>query len=284
MRYCGAFFLRRSFRGDTLYSTVFGEYLHHLQRHGVPLEYFIEGGRSRTGFTLPPKTGLLAMSIASFAREHRRPLVFVPVYIGYEKLFEAESYLRELSGLPKEKESLRGLLQTLRRLRKIYGTVHVNFGEPLDLAAFLEVHRPDWRSTPPESLPAWSREVAHRLAAELARRIDEAAVVGPINLIALAMRDAPAQGLTAAALHERIAHDLALLRPFSPVCVMTSLNEAQIIARAERLGHIEKRGERFCLPAGQAARLAYFRNNVLHLVRQDRPIGPSGEKAVIPGL
>ena len=153
-----------------------------------------------------------------------------------------------------------------------------------DLAAFLEVHRPDWRSTPPESLPAWSREVAHRLAAELARRIDEAAVVGPINLIALAMRDAPAQGLTAAALHERIAHDLALLRPFSPVCVMTSLNEAQIIARAERLGHIEKRGERFCLPAGQAARLAYFRNNVLHLVRQDRPIGPSGEKAVIPGL
>ena len=88
LRRCGAFFMRRSFKGEALYSAVFSEYLHLLQQRGTVLEYFIEGGRSRTGYTLTPKTGLLGMSLASFLRDPTRPLYFVPIYIGYEKLFD----------------------------------------------------------------------------------------------------------------------------------------------------------------------------------------------------
>ena len=89
LRRGGAFFMRRSFGDDRLYSAVFSEYLYQLFRRGSPSEYFIEGGRSRTGRLLPPRTGLLNMTIATHVRGVPRPIVFVPVNIGYEKLIEA---------------------------------------------------------------------------------------------------------------------------------------------------------------------------------------------------
>jgi glycerol-3-phosphate O-acyltransferase len=85
LRRGGAFFLRRSFKGEPLYAAVFHEYLHLMLARGFPIEYFIEGGRSRSGRMLTPKAGILGMTVQSFIREHARPLLFVPVYIGYEK-------------------------------------------------------------------------------------------------------------------------------------------------------------------------------------------------------
>ena len=98
LRRGGAFFLRRSFKGEPLYAAVFHEYLHLMLARGFPIEYFIEGGRSRTGRTLAPKAGILGMTIASFVRSHSRPLVFVPVYVGYERIIEGDTYVRELAG------------------------------------------------------------------------------------------------------------------------------------------------------------------------------------------
>ena len=69
LRSGGAFFMRRSFKGNTLYSTVFKEYVHSLMQRQAPIEYFIEGGRSRTGRLLPPKLGMLAMTVNSHLRE-----------------------------------------------------------------------------------------------------------------------------------------------------------------------------------------------------------------------
>ena len=266
LRRCGAFFMRRSFKGEALYSAVFSEYLHLLQQQGTVLEYFIEGGRSRSGFTLTPKTGLLGMSLASFLRDHSRPLVFMPVYIGYEKLFESESYLRELSGEAKKKESLWGLLQTLRRIRRIYGRVQVNFGEPLDLADFLECHYPGWRNAAPETRTASARELSLPLARALATRINAAAVIGPINLIALVLLGAPEHALDEAALYRRLEHCQVLSRtlPATSAGIECSLAASQIVAYAERLGQVERRGASVVIPAGQAVALAYFRNNILH--------------------
>jgi glycerol-3-phosphate O-acyltransferase len=86
-------FLRRSFKGEPLYAAVFQEYLHLMLARGFPVEYFIEGGRSRSGRMLTPKAGILGMTVQSFIREHARPLLFVPVYIGYEKVIEGRTYL-----------------------------------------------------------------------------------------------------------------------------------------------------------------------------------------------
>ncbi len=98
LRNAGAFFIRRSFKGNELYSTVMFEYLASQISTGMPIEYFIEGGRSRTGRLLQPKPGMLAMTIRAFLKYQQRPIAFIPVYIGYEKMIESKSYLAELKG------------------------------------------------------------------------------------------------------------------------------------------------------------------------------------------
>ena len=146
LRKGGAFFMRRSFRGNALYSAVFTEYVAQLVSGGYSLEYFIEGGRSRTGRLLQPKGGMIAMTVRAFLRQPTRPVLFQPVYIGYEKLMEGNSYLDELTGKPKEKESIWALLWGIPKvLRQNYGQVVVNFGEadPPQRGAGASM-RPDW--------------------------------------------------------------------------------------------------------------------------------------------
>ena len=111
LRKGGAFFIRRSFRGSSLYTVVFMQYLAAMMQRGHSIEYFIEGGRSRTGRLRPPMTGMLSMTVRSYLREPRRPVVFVPVYFGYERIVEGSTYIGELSGQPKEKESVPSLLR-----------------------------------------------------------------------------------------------------------------------------------------------------------------------------
>ena len=89
----GAFFMRRSFRQDPLYASVFAEYVYQLAQRGHCLEFFPEGGRSRTGRLLPAKFGLLKMCVDSQQRGLPKPLAFVPVYFGYEIVLEGSSYL-----------------------------------------------------------------------------------------------------------------------------------------------------------------------------------------------
>ncbi len=121
------------------------KYLAAIMARGHSLEYFIEGGRSRTGRLLHPKTGMLSMTVRSFLRDPVRPVVFVPVYFGYERIVEASTYISELSGAPKKKESWWDLLTSFQVLRERFGTVHVNVGEPMRLDAMLDAALPSWR-------------------------------------------------------------------------------------------------------------------------------------------
>lgn len=266
LRRAGAFFLRRSFKGEPLYATVFNEYLHLMLTRGFPVEYFIEGGRSRHGRTLTPKAGILGMTVRSFIREHARPLVFVPVYIGYEKIIEGRSYLRELSGKPKQKESLWGMLKVARRIKRVFGKVYVNFGEPLALADFLETHHPGWREGAGGD---WARSATRSAATELARRLNAAAVINPINLVALALLATPRHTADEQALLRLIEHYQALSidAPYAATTQPCALDARQVVAYAERL-HIVERvahplGDLIRVPEGDAPLLAYFRNNVL---------------------
>ena len=97
--------MRRSFQGDALYKAVFDEYLHLMFTRGYSVEYFIEGGRSRTGRSLQPRTGMLSMTMRSFQRDASKPICFMPVYFGYEKILEDATYLDELSGRRKKRTS-----------------------------------------------------------------------------------------------------------------------------------------------------------------------------------
>lgn len=260
----GAFFLRRSFKGDPLYATVFAEYLHYLLAQGFPVEYFIEGGRSRDGRLLPPKAGLLAMTIQSFLRWHERPLVFVPVYLGYEKLPEGPSFVAELAGRPKRRESWLGLLSSLRLLRRHFGRVYVNFGAPLPLSDWLDAQRPDWRVAPPTGEA--QRALVAAIATELSGRIGAAALVNPVNLVALALLATPEVSAEESALARQIEHLAALV---ADAHLAAPSQGEDCIATALRLAAVRRSetadGARIVADAMEAALLAYFRNNVLHL-------------------
>jgi glycerol-3-phosphate O-acyltransferase len=270
LRRGGAFFLRRSFKGEPLYAAVFHEYLHLMISRGFPIEYFIEGGRSRSGRMLAPKAGILGMTVRSFLREHARPLVFVPVYLGYEKLIEGRAFLEEMQGKPKQGESLWGLLGAWRLIRREFGKVHVNFGEPLPLAGFLDQVRPGWRETA-DPRAGWVRSAINVAAEELARRINAAAVATPINLIAVALLATPKHTADAHALARQIGHCQAILRgaPYSPGAVPCDASAEEVLAYAGRLGVVERLphplGDLIRVTESEASLLAYFRNNVLHL-------------------
>ncbi len=137
-RKAGAFFLRRKFRGNRLYTVLFSEYMHYLVSKGYPLCFFPEGTRSRNGLLLEPKTGMLAMIAQSYERNDYRKIALVPVYIGYDCLMEAQSFGGELRGTTKVKhESLMEMFRARKVLSSSLGKAYVSFGEPLSLGKYL---------------------------------------------------------------------------------------------------------------------------------------------------
>ena len=273
LRTGGAFFMRRSFRDDPLYAAVFRRYFALNLAKGVAMEYFIEGGRSRTGRLLPAKPGMLAMTVRAYLREPVRPVVFVPVYFGYERLFEGRSYISELSGKKKEKETVLGVLKAIRQLRREFGRVHVNFGEPFLLDEMLQHHRPGWREEPVEEdeRPGWTGPVVEQLGEEILERINAAAAVSPVNLLAMALLATPRQSMVEQPLVRLLELFADVLRqaPYDPAVTVTSMGGAEMIAYGERLGLLERRphrlGDIISLAPKEALLATYFRNNVTHL-------------------
>lgn len=275
LRRGGAFYLRRSFRGNALYASVMQTYMALLLHRGVPLEYFIEGGRSRTGLTLAPRLGLLDMTLRGYLDYPERPLALVPVHISYEKLIEGRSHLAELAGTPKRRESLGGLLHGLRALRGHFGRVHVGFGEPLIVPDWLDRHRPDWRRLPrePGERPDWLPPLTAELGRELATRINAAAVVTPVHLLATVLLATPGRTLEESALVERMTRLHALLRdpdlPRGGHATSAPAPGPDAVERTLRLGLIERRpgtsGPVIGATATQAGLLGYLRNNTVHV-------------------
>lgn len=273
LRRGGAFFLKRSFKGNHIYSAVFTEYLHLITTKGFPIEYFIEGGRSRTGRLLPPKTGMLAMTVKSYLRDHTRPIVFIPTYIGYERLMEGSTYVGELRGAAKEQESIWQIVQTTRKIEKIFGKVHLSFGEPIYLSPLLDKENPQWRDTvldPAVKLP-WLNRSVDKLANTINTHINQTAVINPITLLSLALLSTPNHAIDEDVLVKQLDlyKNLASKVPYHQRIEMTHLTGEQMIAYGVQLKAIRcvnhPLGDLICVADNQAVFLTYFRNNVLHL-------------------
>ncbi|GGJ82017.1 glycerol-3-phosphate 1-O-acyltransferase PlsB [Pseudomonas matsuisoli] len=273
LRRGGAFFIRRTFRGNPLYTAVFNEYLHTLFRRGFPVEYFIEGGRSRTGRTLRPRTGMLSITLRSYLRSSRTPLMFVPVYIGYERVLEGRTYLGELRGKEKKKESVLDLFKVVGALKQNFGSVWLNFGEPIALTTYLDQQRPGWRQEEyaPQYRPDWLNDVTDRLAERIACQMNEAAAINPVNLVALALLSSHRQALDEKALIRTLDMYLALLRdvPYSSHTTLPEGTSTDLIAYVRNMGFLAEQsdtlGRIFYLDEQNAVLMTYYRNNILHV-------------------
>lgn len=137
-RGAGAFFLRRTFKGAELYTRIFAAYIEKLLYEGFNIKIYIEGGRSRTGKLLPPKTGGLSMIIRAFLSGACEDLYFVPIYVGYDRVLEEDAYLKEIEGGKKTPENLKGLLNTRKFLKRKYGKVYLKFDTPISMNRYME--------------------------------------------------------------------------------------------------------------------------------------------------
>lgn len=272
-RKAGAFFLRRSFKGNKLYSSVFREYLSQLFIKGYPVKYYTEGGRSRTGRLLSPKTGMLAMTIQAMLRGIDRPVTLVPVYIGYEHVMEVNTYLKELKGKNKESESVLGIFKAIKNLKN-YGHGDVNFGTPINLNEILASQVDDWKShiNAEEAVkPSWLTPVVNHTANKIMANINDAAVLNTVNLSALTLLTSDNHALPRTEMTELIEFYLGLQQsvPYSTNVKCVDQTASEIIDEAILLEKVESVSDEYGtiirLDDKNAILMSYYRNNVIHL-------------------
>lgn len=190
IRLSGVFFIRRTFRDNRVYKHVLAHYIDYLIDKRFPLEWYIEGGRSRSGKLLPPRFGLLANVVDSFRRGKSDDVYLVPVSIAYDQIQDLGSYVAEQRGGIKQEEGFSWLVRWIRSLKRRYGQIHIAFGEPLSLRQQLG------DPTQTDSGLQQSKFDLEKLAFEVSVRINRVTPITPTSLVTLALLGTTGQALT----------------------------------------------------------------------------------------
>jgi glycerol-3-phosphate O-acyltransferase len=273
-RGAGAYFIRRTFDDNELYKMVFRKYLTFLIREGYTQEFFIEGGRARTGKMLAPKLGMLSAIVNAFVQGVRQDLYLVPVSIHYGRIPEEETYRREKAGEAKQRESLRALLSARSILKHRYGTAYVSYAEPISLAETLGPLRESFRTGRSDAdLEDEKRRFVQRLGFRLLREVNQVAVSGATSVSATALLSAPRP---ACRLEDFLmaAHTLTELLRVQRVHLTESLirNEAshfrESLTWLESGGLVERLddsdGTVLHVPPEKRLNLDFYKNNTIH--------------------
>ncbi|MBN2538950.1 MAG: 1-acyl-sn-glycerol-3-phosphate acyltransferase [Deltaproteobacteria bacterium] len=275
-RNLGAFFIRRTIGGKALYGEVLAKYVKTLLEEGLPIEFFIEGGRSRTGKMVMPKYGLLSMIMQAYREGSFNDLALVPIFIGYDKVIEEKSYLRELGGASKEKEKIRDLIKSRKVLRKRYGRVYMNVGKPMLLKSYLASHE-----VPIEDMTTLERRALYRrMGYEIVNEINKVSVVSPSALVAAGLLCHYRRGISHDDLMDILSefHDYLASRgaKFSSTFANRekALNDA--LGMFESAGLISRMGPEeedeedefeetiYSVDEDKRLNLEYYKNNILH--------------------
>lgn len=168
-RHSGAFFIRRSFKGVELYPEVFKQYIKNLVAEGYPIEFFIEGGRSRTGKLVRPRIGFLKYLIEAVEEGYSEDLAFLPVAINYDRILEEKSFQQEIKGKQKQSESAGNMLKSSNLLNRKYGRVYVTSNQSFTLRELAADHSEE--------------ELPQAIANSVVQRINDVTVVTSFSLI-----------------------------------------------------------------------------------------------------
>jgi len=272
-RKSGAFFLRRTFKGNNLYAEVLSKYIAILLQEGLPLEFFIEGGRSRTGKMVIPKYGLLSMIIQAYQDKYCDNFAAIPVYIGYDRVIEEKSYLDELSGSPKAKENAAQIIKSGNILRKRYGQVYINIGEPMIMKSYLKSQEKQIEQMTLDERQSLYRKIGYEIELE----INKVSVVTPFSLVASGLLSHDRRGISHDELTEILNEFYEYLSTrkvkFAATfahrerAITDALNifvQSEIISRTEAEEEEEMQEVVYSLDDKKRLSLEYYKNTILH--------------------
>ncbi|MDG2061900.1 MAG: glycerol-3-phosphate 1-O-acyltransferase PlsB [SAR86 cluster bacterium] len=273
LRGAGAIFMRRSFTNNSLYSIIFFQHIKSLMVRGNTVEFFPEGGRSRSGLSLPARPGLISMVLRSFASMKFGDVKIVPIYIGYEKILEGETYRSEVLGKPKKRESIFDSLKVLKDFNNYLGNAYINFGNPIDLKSYLiqELNEEDFYIDSPLERPSWLKDVTEKLGEGIMQGINSSVAVTSTSLVSLALLTDSKKIMNSQKLKNRINLQIELINR-SVIYKNTWIpitDSTEIINKTKNLNLIKlnKVGntELFNPDAKEMALLSFYKNNIAHL-------------------
>ncbi|MBP9020050.1 MAG: 1-acyl-sn-glycerol-3-phosphate acyltransferase [Syntrophobacterales bacterium] len=275
-RKSGAFFVRRGFKGNVLYREVFAKYIKVLLKEGLPIEFFIEGGRSRTGKMVMPRYGMLSMIIQAYKEGISSDLAVIPVFIGYDRVMEEKAYLEELGGAQKAREKATDVIKSGGLLRRRYGRVYVNIGKPIFLKNYMTSLEKTYEDMTVEERQSFYRKIGYEVVGE----INKVSVVTPSALVAAAMLCHYRRGISHDELVGIINELYEYLACRNVKFASTFANRERAVADAlslfETAGLISKMGIEeedrdeeveeivYSLDEDKRLNLEYYKNNILH--------------------
>jgi glycerol-3-phosphate O-acyltransferase len=265
VRRSGVFFIRRTFGDNVLYKFVLRQYMSYLIEKRFPLEWYIEGGRSRTGKLREPRFGLLGYAVDAMHAGASSDLQLVPVSIAYDQIQDVFDYAAELSGGGKGGENWRRLIEYVRAMRRPHGGVHLRMGEPFSVVDSMG---------PMQDAPRADQLLAvKKLAFAASVRINEVTPITPASLVTLVLLGHPDRALTAAQVAEAVA-------PYTDFIGLRGLptTETMRLATADRVAEelhrlvthgvvtaIEGGPQTvYTIAEGRHMAAAYYRNTVVH--------------------
>lgn len=271
----GAFFLRRTFKGNPLYAKVFSEYIHKIMEEGFNIEFFIEGGRSRTGKLLTPKLGLLSIILNSFINKACDDIIFAPIYIGYDRVIEEKAYVHEMKGGQKEDENLGQVIKARRFLKKRYGKVYVNFHEPISLKDYLS----KTQTSIDNISPGEAKSLCMELGLKFVNDISRVSVITPYGIVSAAILNCTKKRFSYdqirsyfdTYLTHLMSTDVILANTLQQTDSMGIFNQTmeafihmKIIETASKQKELDLTGTLFKINESQKSNLEYYKNNAIN--------------------
>jgi glycerol-3-phosphate O-acyltransferase len=282
-RKAGRVFIRRDTKSNPVYKFVLREYLGYLAEKRFSLEWYIEGGRSRTGKLLPPKLGLLNYLVAAYKEGRVEDLSLMPISIAYDQLHEVSEFAAEAKGGVKKAENLAWFVRFFRAQREPFGRIYFRIAEPVSLRAMLG---------PPDGRASDSDEdtiAVQKVAFEVSTRINDVTPVTGTSLAALVLLSHRGRALTLDEIFEELEEYLALaVGRRLPIAPSARLPDAESVRRIlEALaGHnvvaIHRGGLQTVYSIGPDQHLAaaFYRNTIIHFFINDALIELALLKAI----
>jgi glycerol-3-phosphate O-acyltransferase len=256
IRRTGAFFIRRSFKDNELYKYVLKSYLGYLVEKRFPLEWYMEGGRSRSGKLLPPRLGMLGWVVDAVRHGRADDLYLIPTSIAYDQIQDVKDYAAEARGGEKKKESFGWALEAIHSLRRRYGNIHVRFADPISVAKEIDLAQED-------------RTDLAKLAFEIMYRISRVTPITPTAVASTALLSARGTAMRpsdVAALGAKLA-DVIESGGWPTTEAIRFDDPADAILVLDRLvdhGSVSKEAGVYFLDPNQAIQAAYYRNMIVH--------------------